>query len=555
MLVLAQKLEATLTMALAGLGFGSTEIPVPPDLGFQTVFEQGAGAEVARNLPDVTIEAEPIPLLSPQASAPAKTAPPQHHIVELAGLFQPEPELSGKPEAETKPEIPVDLAVATPRSEVPLLAKPEMPAEMAAAVPRPEMQHLAKPEPADAPPFSKTPKIVEALLPLPVIAGAGQLSEPTPEVQSPIDAKPRAPEIVNVAKMQGMVEPALTAATPNALKPEAAQSVTDLKTPPTPPQSALKPEVTTPVSTSQDRATQPQIAAPEARNTSGQRQDPIAEVKPTQATQATPVSTETKPGPQAMTEVPTSQPPQDPKAQAVSTTAIPMQPAKTVSPTMTPIDRVAQPTLPEVQPATIQAEPSQKPLPTPNTEAPTPAFADAEVPTPTPSADVDLQNHTRQSPAENLQQLSNAPSPSTPHAPTRIENAPVLTAPQLQATTTQIAQHMANGATEFDIALNPVELGQVRIGLSIEAGAVTLNVQADRADALDLLRRSADSLIAELADLGYSDISMAFGGQSEQKDSDEPSPQAPANDPEIAELPSPFSAPVAASTSTLDLRL
>jgi hypothetical protein len=64
-----------------------------------------------------------------------------------------------------------------------------------------------------------------------------------------------------------------------------------------------------------------------------------------------------------------------------------------------------------------------------------------------------------------------------------------------------------------DIALQPEELGRVRMSLSVIENSVTLTVFADRPETADLLRRHIDLLAQEFRTLGYADISFAFGGE------------------------------------------
>ncbi|SFS19170.1 flagellar hook-length control protein FliK [Yoonia litorea] len=65
------------------------------------------------------------------------------------------------------------------------------------------------------------------------------------------------------------------------------------------------------------------------------------------------------------------------------------------------------------------------------------------------------------------------------------------------------------GATE--IALNPEELGRVKLSLTATEGAVTLSLLAERPETADLLRRHIDVLSQEFRALGYADITFSFG--------------------------------------------
>ncbi|EBA13823.1 flagellar hook-length control protein FliK [Roseobacter sp. CCS2] len=119
----------------------------------------------------------------------------------------------------------------------------------------------------------------------------------------------------------------------------------------------------------------------------------------------------------------------------------------------------------------------------------------------------------------------------------------------------QIAVAVANTpgkATE--IALNPEELGRVRLSLSAADGAIVLNVLAERPETQDLLRRHMDLLAQEFRDLGYTSISFTFGDQKSEARSDE----APRDEPaeldvsEAADTPAILTAP---QTTGLDLRI
>jgi hypothetical protein len=68
-------------------------------------------------------------------------------------------------------------------------------------------------------------------------------------------------------------------------------------------------------------------------------------------------------------------------------------------------------------------------------------------------------------------------------------------------------------ATErpVELILNPEDLGRVRISMSITDASVTLNLNAERLETLDLLRRHSEVLAQELRDLGYGKISFSFG--------------------------------------------
>ncbi|OYX41623.1 MAG: hypothetical protein B7Z02_14980 [Rhodobacterales bacterium 32-67-9] len=68
-----------------------------------------------------------------------------------------------------------------------------------------------------------------------------------------------------------------------------------------------------------------------------------------------------------------------------------------------------------------------------------------------------------------------------------------------------------------EITLSPEELGRVRLTLATHDGALTMMVQADRPDTLDLLRRNIDSLAQDFRDLGYQDLTFSFGQERDPR--------------------------------------
>lgn len=62
-----------------------------------------------------------------------------------------------------------------------------------------------------------------------------------------------------------------------------------------------------------------------------------------------------------------------------------------------------------------------------------------------------------------------------------------------------------------EISLHPEELGKVRMSVTAADSGVVLTVLAERNETLDLLKRHADQLSRELAQLGFGSIDLAFG--------------------------------------------
>lgn len=120
----------------------------------------------------------------------------------------------------------------------------------------------------------------------------------------------------------------------------------------------------------------------------------------------------------------------------------------------------------------------------------------------------------------------------------------------------QIAVSVLNAPGKTtEIALNPEELGRVRLSLTAADGVLTLAVLAERPETQDLLRRHIDVLAQEFRELGYDSISFSFshegqsGAEAEQDHIDE----QPKND--AAEIPLPDMTAPRGPTSGLDLRI
>jgi hypothetical protein len=69
---------------------------------------------------------------------------------------------------------------------------------------------------------------------------------------------------------------------------------------------------------------------------------------------------------------------------------------------------------------------------------------------------------------------------------------------------------------QIDVILNPVELGRVRITLVHSDVGMIVNVVAERAETLDLMRRHSDILGKEFSDLGYGQTDFTFGRDDKQ---------------------------------------
>ena len=72
------------------------------------------------------------------------------------------------------------------------------------------------------------------------------------------------------------------------------------------------------------------------------------------------------------------------------------------------------------------------------------------------------------------------------------------------------------GGEATEIRLEPEELGRVVMTLRGDERSMTLHISAERQETLELLRRQIEGLSRELADLGYSDVDVRFGGPGDQ---------------------------------------
>ncbi|MGD9917175.1 MAG: flagellar hook-length control protein FliK [Paenirhodobacter sp.] len=94
----------------------------------------------------------------------------------------------------------------------------------------------------------------------------------------------------------------------------------------------------------------------------------------------------------------------------------------------------------------------------------------------------------------------------------------------------QITQAMSgSGDRPVELTLSPEELGKVRLTLHSHDATITVAVQAERTDTLDLLRRNIDLLARDFREIGYGDVSFSFGEQASggyKPDSSLPDPYA-----------------------------
>jgi flagellar hook-length control protein FliK len=101
-------------------------------------------------------------------------------------------------------------------------------------------------------------------------------------------------------------------------------------------------------------------------------------------------------------------------------------------------------------------------------------------------------------------QAQQGPQAQAGNAPAIAQNLQVTTpSPNLPALAVEIAARSQSGAKQFDIRLDPPELGRVEIRLSIDAtGKASAHLSADQPQTLDLLQKDAPTLTRALRDAG-----------------------------------------------------
>jgi flagellar hook-length control protein FliK len=104
---------------------------------------------------------------------------------------------------------------------------------------------------------------------------------------------------------------------------------------------------------------------------------------------------------------------------------------------------------------------------------------------------------------------------STAGAPLTTGTAVPLHGPALaQSVGVQIATALSSLPDRpVELALSPEELGKVRMTLTHgHDGGISVAVQAERPETLDLMRRNIDQLASDFRDMGYSSIDFSFSG-------------------------------------------
>lgn len=101
-----------------------------------------------------------------------------------------------------------------------------------------------------------------------------------------------------------------------------------------------------------------------------------------------------------------------------------------------------------------------------------------------------------------------APAHDAPAVTQHVQVSAAHAAPDVPALAVQIAAKSQSGTRQFEIRLDPPELGRVEVRLSIDAtGKASAHLSADQPQTLDLLRKDSTSLTQALRDAGL-DVSQ-----------------------------------------------
>lgn len=207
----------------------------------------------------------------------------------------------------------------------------------------------------------------------------------------------------------------------------------------------------------------------------------------------------------------------------------------------------------EVRRGRASAEPRQSPASTSATGNPAPT-AEAQPGSVLPAGGA--------SAAEEMPLLSSVPTDRLSTA------SPDGAAAQARGTPTgphHIARQMADALhampdSPVEVSLSPEELGKVRLTLHTVDGGLSVVVQAERPETLDLMRRNIDSLARDFREMGYSNTSFDFGSQTGQNRSsptrdDPPQPVEPEPANRFHTATTALQPPARTAEGGLDLRI
>lgn len=117
--------------------------------------------------------------------------------------------------------------------------------------------------------------------------------------------------------------------------------------------------------------------------------------------------------------------------------------------------------------------------------------------------------------------------------PAAIGTDSVRTAQSLAEHAPRVIETIAHAARALvdrpvELALNPEELGRIRMTLQATDGGMSVQLTVERPETLELLRRNIDLLAAELRQAGYERLSFGFTGDQQAGGQPMPRPASPA---------------------------
>lgn len=124
-----------------------------------------------------------------------------------------------------------------------------------------------------------------------------------------------------------------------------------------------------------------------------------------------------------------------------------------------------------------------------------------------------------------------ATAPAQAAAAPPANTAPAVAQPDVNTLALNIAAKSAGGARQFDIRLDPAELGRVEVRLSLDAtGTAQAHLAADRPETLALLQNNAATLTRALQDSGVqvANNGLQFSLRGQERDGDGGGQHAPA---------------------------
>ncbi|NSX56565.1 flagellar hook-length control protein FliK [Parasulfitobacter algicola] len=115
----------------------------------------------------------------------------------------------------------------------------------------------------------------------------------------------------------------------------------------------------------------------------------------------------------------------------------------------------------------------------------------------------------------------------------------------------------ARGASDniIELQLNPEELGRVRMTLTTQDTGLTMVLQIERPETLELMRRNIEALSQEFKNMGYTDISFDFGQNENTSGDQQDTPTPPSYQGEFDDSSDAVRVTLSTVTDGLDLRL